>query len=477
MNRIHLLILVTLLGSVPSVLAASLGSSLTYQGRLEQAGGLADGRYDFQFNLWDSATNGLLVGTTPLLSSVPVSRGLFTVALDFGPSAFNGDARWLEIAVRAGSNELTVLNPRQAVTAAPYALQAGMAARVPALGLTGTILDTQLSSNVARLNASPTFAGAVTAAAFRGDGAGLTNLDAHHVVGEGGDSMSAPTSGASRFLGHSFARYTEGKPLRLWGIGDSVGYGLAERFVTRWTSNHLGMAGGQGIGHGQFFQVLAGGPTRYAFNYSNCWWGEYELATGGLLTNYSASSNGILANAAQVFYLAGPEQGAFTLSTGAVVWGEFALLATVDARASTVIGVATNFPLPLGAYTLKFESMAGSNTVFGLGLWNTNGRGVRTTCAKVDGSSFGTWAVGQTNIFQPLLREMGADLVFVEVKDGAEVRDTFPWVATNILQVLGGDVVLVGTSPNGGKSTYLRAIYWAARHRWDVLSIAAGFPQ
>ena len=52
------------------------------------------------------------------MNNWPVSDGLFTVQLDFGAAAFNGDTRWLEITVNG-----TLLTPRQRVNATPYAVQ------------------------------------------------------------------------------------------------------------------------------------------------------------------------------------------------------------------------------------------------------------------------------------------------------------------------------------------------------------------
>ena len=102
---------------------AALGTAFTYQGQLKQGGNPVNGNCDFQFSLWNASSGGTQVGTTQTKSNVSVSNGLFTTSLDFG-SIFTGDARWLQIAVRcpAGSGLYTNLSPRQALTAAPYAL-------------------------------------------------------------------------------------------------------------------------------------------------------------------------------------------------------------------------------------------------------------------------------------------------------------------------------------------------------------------
>ena len=108
------------------LLAAPLGTSFTYQGRLTDAGNPANGAFDLRFTIYDWATNGTALAGPITNSPTSVSNGLFTITLDFGPSAFDGTAHWLEIAVRPGGSAggFTPLNPRQPLTPTPYALYA-----------------------------------------------------------------------------------------------------------------------------------------------------------------------------------------------------------------------------------------------------------------------------------------------------------------------------------------------------------------
>jgi hypothetical protein len=102
---------------------AALGTAFTYQGRLTDGGSPAHGRYDFQFTLYDGASDGIQVGRTVIAEDATVTEGLFTVQLNFG-SVFNGRALWLEIGVRpwAETGAYTTLSPRQELTGAPYAI-------------------------------------------------------------------------------------------------------------------------------------------------------------------------------------------------------------------------------------------------------------------------------------------------------------------------------------------------------------------
>ena len=105
---------------------AQAGTAFSYQGSLSEDDHPANGSYDFRFILYDAAEGGSQVGSTLEVADQVVSQGQFTAVLDFGRDPFNGAALWLEVAVRPGdsSGNYTVLSPRQALTAAPYALYA-----------------------------------------------------------------------------------------------------------------------------------------------------------------------------------------------------------------------------------------------------------------------------------------------------------------------------------------------------------------
>lgn len=102
-----------------------LGGAFTYQGQLQANGEPVNDAADFEFTLWDALEDGNQVGAVVAVNDVAVVGGLFAAELDFGPAVFDGNARWLEVAVRspAGQGAFTALTPRQAVTATPYALQ------------------------------------------------------------------------------------------------------------------------------------------------------------------------------------------------------------------------------------------------------------------------------------------------------------------------------------------------------------------
>ena len=113
-----------------AALGVQQGTSWTYQGQLRRGGAPYNGTCNFQFSLWDAASGGTQKVTTQSINGVSVVNGVFTVTLDFGEvspigerSDFTGEARWLATSVQcSGDGGFTPLDPRQPITAAPYAL-------------------------------------------------------------------------------------------------------------------------------------------------------------------------------------------------------------------------------------------------------------------------------------------------------------------------------------------------------------------
>ncbi|MFC2046468.1 hypothetical protein ACFLTC_02990 [Chloroflexota bacterium] len=99
----------------------AVSAAFTYQGQLQKSGAAVEVPCDMAFRLYDKASEGNQVGL-PISASVPVTGGLFTMGLDFGSSVFDGEARWLAIAVKCPPDTTYTTMPRQALTASPYAL-------------------------------------------------------------------------------------------------------------------------------------------------------------------------------------------------------------------------------------------------------------------------------------------------------------------------------------------------------------------
>src|SRR5437762_926025 len=99
-----------------------LDTSFTYQGRLADAGAAPTGAYDLQFTVYDASAGGAPVAPSLMRDDVAVTKGLFTVVLDFG-AVYAGSKRFLEVAARPGSSTGPYMtpSPRQELTATPNA--------------------------------------------------------------------------------------------------------------------------------------------------------------------------------------------------------------------------------------------------------------------------------------------------------------------------------------------------------------------
>src|SRR5437879_2665373 len=97
------------------------------------------------------------------------SNCTFAVLLDFGAGNFLGTDRWLEIGVRTnGGGDFITLNPRQKLSASPYAITAAnLSGVVPSAGISGTYSNAVTFDNPGN--------------SFAGNGSALTSLNAANV--------------------------------------------------------------------------------------------------------------------------------------------------------------------------------------------------------------------------------------------------------------------------------------------------------
>jgi hypothetical protein len=190
LNIVFRALLIWLCGNA---LASALDASFSYQGRLTEGGAAVSGTYDLEFTLHDAENGGTTVSGPTIQSAVNVANGLFTVRLDLGAAAFNGQARWLAIGVRpsGSSGEFALLVPRQPVNATPYALHAIAASSVPAAGLTGSIAGANIADGI--ITAAMLAPGAVSRlSAPDGAPSHAVSVDINGLVGVG---TTAPEAG------------------------------------------------------------------------------------------------------------------------------------------------------------------------------------------------------------------------------------------------------------------------------------------
>jgi len=278
---------------------AALGTAFTYQGQLKKDGNPLSGTCDFRFTLWDAETGGNQIGPVQEKTNVSVTNGLFTVQLDFSAGAFQGDARWLQIAVKcAGDASYITLSPRQPLTPAPYALAlpglwtqqnatspnliGGYSGNSVTSGVVGaTIGGGGASGNTNRVTDNyGTVGGGQNNQA--GDAAGTTDDAIYATVGGGYNNTASgyvATVGGGRYntaYGKSFVGGGEGNTAN----GISVVGGGVGNTASNYAST---VGGGWGNTANGWYATVPGGASAFATHY-----GEMAYAAGG----FTPSSHG-----------------------------------------------------------------------------------------------------------------------------------------------------------------------------------------
>ena len=257
-------------------LAQAQSTSFTYQGRLTDAGQAAQGSYELRLSLFSADSGGSPVAGPLTNGAVVVSNGLFTTTLDFGADVFDGTNLWLEIAVRTNGSpsDFTALDPRQAVTRAPYTLFARRANSMVNPSFLGTTNDSPLQllvNNAPALRLEPNDFTPNIVAGFAGN---VVLNNAYGVTISGGGyldqtnrasgSFAAIGGGADNLAG-SIATVGGGANNQATGSGSTISGGTANR------ATGLGCAIGGGAGNTASDEnsTVAGGVNNVASGYNS----------------------------------------------------------------------------------------------------------------------------------------------------------------------------------------------------------------
>ena len=226
-----------------SIAAIAQTTTFTYQGRLSDAGNPANGIFDMQFVLYDTAEvgTGTQQGETVMNPNVEVANGAFSVPLDFGPGVFDGSARYIEIGVRPAGNKdpYTILSPRQPVSSTPYAIRSTTAGTADtatdATQLGGLTSDRflQFDANDNIGIGTPTPLSKLTVQTAPGN-YGLTHTDGTITIGTyvGGSTSGATGGWLGTFSNHDLHLFTNnGQPSMTINTVGNVGIGTSTPFA------------------------------------------------------------------------------------------------------------------------------------------------------------------------------------------------------------------------------------------------------
>jgi hypothetical protein len=335
--KIYTVLLIVLF--VPSF-AAAQPTEFTFQGSLKNSGVAASGNYDFEFRLFDSLAGGSQIGSLITRTNVPVANGIFSVKLDFG-AAFSGADRYLEIQVRnVGGGAYTLLDPRQRVNSAPYAVKS-IASETAATATNATQLGGLAANTYLQTN---------------GNASSLTNLNA--------SNMTTGTLSNAR-LGVV--------PIANGGTGSA-------------TQNFVDLTNAQGIGGNKTFSgTLSGNAVNSVTQYNIA--GSRILSNAGTDNLFAGVSAGSVNTGASNSFFG--RRSGFSNATGA----DNSFFGAFSGDANT-FGVSNSF---FGAFAGRLNTFGADNSFFGRSSGEANTTGVSNSF--FGRSSGGANKTGSSNSF------------------------------------------------------------------------------
>ncbi len=507
------------------------GTAFSYQGRLNDANGPANGSYDFQFGLFATNAGGAVIAGPMTNSAVVVSNGLFLAAIDFG-SIFNGTNYWLDVAVRTnGATLFTELNPRQPITPAPAALFAATAGTVSGTVRVGQ-LDTNALNALVAAQAAQTYAtssipalaatnltnivsGITASSSFLNNLSGTLNsvissnppVMGNDILAFTNQNLSAASIGgiissvASQsnavvmIMGDSYTDGT-GREDSGQGVGMSTAWVLGSLLRNAYGDDGAaGTCNGQGYGWGnETAHVLTSfSPAIWPLGYGLCWMTTNATNNVMFTGQNPIFGNGITpmptnsVNLAGMCYITTPTGG----SNNVTIWsinGGYTNTFGISTYGIATNFIRTNWPVPPASdYTMMITNLSGTNILFCPLFLSTN-RGVQYIQFGFAGRSLDQYLTGWTNLWVQIFAAFNPD-VFIfnnihwpysyDVNGNTSMAWSNQMASLSTMLPAKTKITLVGQPPNVGNNmvelNYQYRLLCQAQN-WSYADLWSQFP-
>ncbi|MBY0262574.1 MAG: hypothetical protein K2Q20_09535 [Phycisphaerales bacterium] len=276
------------------VQAQTVAKQFTYQGYLENNGVPYTGTATFDIYLYSTLTGGTSRDRAVVNSNVPVSKGVFSIVVNFGDTdnigqpVYNGTPMYLEIVAVLPGGSIFNLAPRQLIQPAPVALS------LPNVTTSGANVGVGIANPTAKLHVGDSNTNLL---ALQGSSAFGSYLSLNN-TSPGGENWAIISTGASNGEGAGKLLIADQSPRVVIDTDGNVGIGTnvpTDRLTVIGTSKTVGgairYASDATANPARTFEISSGGGVNLISNSDT-----YMLARGGrkfLLLNTDADSGNV----------------------------------------------------------------------------------------------------------------------------------------------------------------------------------------
>lgn len=235
-------------------------------------------------------------------------------------------------------------------------------------------------------------------------------------------------------------------PVTVMAFGDSVSddYRSIQRVLFNRLQHELGINGfSPQIYTGSTWLQVQGGAQRVPP--TTHWWADHAMVPPGGSLCWASP---VAFDCIGLSWVSQPDGGGFSLSVlsnGATAWTPLAIL---NGHSDLPVGHHTNIGLAKGFYSMRLESMEGTNLIVGMRHLDRSSRGISPVFLSKDGQSLDALFQTPTNILYPILTGIDPRLVIWHMKELPDATFSNRLHDLEALWKTGvpnGDIVYIGT--------------------------------